>query len=126
MIVGQLNQGTIEALDYARSIADEIVAVHVDIGSTDEDKLQEQWEQLESDIPLEIIDSPYRSLIEPILDFVSKFEAGHPGVFTTIIIPTFVTSKWWQSLLHNQTTLFLKTALRVKKSRVITTVRYFL
>ncbi len=126
VIVGQLNQGTIEALDYARSIADEIVAVHVDIGSTDKEKLQEQWQQLESDIPLEIIDSPYRSLIEPILDFVTEFEAGHPDVFTIIIIPAFVTSKWWKSLLHNQTTLFLKTALRAKKSRVVTTVRYFL
>jgi amino acid transporter len=126
VIVGQLNRGTVEALDYARSIADEIVAVHVDIGSTDKEKLQQQWEQLESDIPLEIIESPYRSLIEPILDFVVEFEAGHPNVFTTVIIPAFVTSKWWESLLHNQTTLFLKTALRAKKSRVVTTVRYFL
>ncbi len=126
VIVGQLNQGTIEALDYARSIADEIVAVHVDIGSTDREKLQEEWQLLESDIPLEIIESPYRSLIEPILDFVTEFEAKHPNVFTTIIIPAFVTSKWWESLLHNQTTLFLKTALRAKKSRVVTTVRYFL
>jgi amino acid transporter len=126
VIVGQLNQGTVEALDYARMIADEIVAVHVDIGSTNREKLQASWEQLESDIPLKIIDSPYRALIEPILEFVSEFETQHPGVFTTVIIPTFVTSKWWETILHNQTTLFLKTALRAKKSRVVTTVRYFL
>jgi hypothetical protein len=116
VIVGQLNQGTVQALDYARTIADEIVAVHVDIGSTNREKLRKSWEQLESDIPLKIIDSPYRALIE----------AEHPEVFTTIIIPTFVTSKWWETILHNQTTLFLKTALRAKKSRVVTTVRYFL
>ncbi|BAZ41904.1 amino acid permease-associated region [Calothrix sp. NIES-4101] len=126
VVVGQLNRGTVEALDYARTIADEIVAVHVDVGSTDKEKLQKQWSELESDIPLEIIDSPYRVLIEPILDFVSEFEARYPGVFTTVIIPAFVTSKWWESILHNQTTLFLKTALRAKKSRVVTTVRYFL
>jgi amino acid transporter len=126
VIVGQLNQGTVQALDYARTIADEIVAVHVDIGSTNREKLRKSWEQLESDIPLKIIDSPYRALIEPILEFVSDFEAEHPEVFTTIIIPTFVTSKWWETVLHNQTTLFLKTALRAKKSRVVTTVRYFL
>ena len=126
VIVGQLNLGTVEALDYARTIADEIVAVHVDLGSTDQEKLQEQWRQLESDISLKIIDSPYRALIEPIVDFISNFEARHQGVFTTIIIPTFVPRNWWESFLHNQTALFLKTALRAKKSRVVTTVRYYL
>ncbi|MBC5796346.1 APC family permease [Sphaerospermopsis sp. LEGE 00249] len=126
VIVGQLNRGTVEALDYARTIADEIVAVHVDIGSTDQEKLQEKWRNLESDIPLNIIDSPYRSVISPIVNFVSEFEEHHPDVFTTIIIPAFVTRNWWDSILHNQTTLFLKNALRAKKSRVVTTVRYYL
>jgi amino acid transporter len=126
VVVGQLNRGTVEALDYARTIADEIVAVHVDIGSTNREKLQEKWQSLESDIVLEIIDSPYRSVIDPIVDFVSQFEELHPEVFTTIIIPAFVTRNWWDSILHNQTTLFLKTSLRAKKSRVVTTVRYYL
>ena len=126
VVVGQLNRGTVEALDYARTIADEIVAVHVDIGSTDRENLQEKWRNMESDIPLEIIDSPYRSVIAPIVDFVSQFEERHPDVFTTVIIPAFVTRNWWDSILHNQTTLFLKNALRAKKSRVVTTVRYYL
>ena len=126
VIVGQLNRGTLEALDYARSIADEIVAVHVDIGSTDREKLQNRWVQLEADIPLIILDSPYRSLIEPLVDFVNDFEDKHPGVLSTIIIPSFVTRNWWEGILHNQTTLFLKAALRTNKSRVVTTVRYFL
>ena len=126
VVIGQLNRGTVEALDYARTIADEIVAVHVDLNSTDREKLQEKWRNLESDIPLEIIDSPYRSVIEPIVDFVTQFEDRHQDVFTTVIIPAFVTRNWWDSLLHNQTTLFLKTALRAKRSRVITTVRYYL
>ncbi|MEI3648571.1 MAG: APC family permease [Dolichospermum lemmermannii FEM_B0920] len=126
VVVGQLNRGTVEALDYARTIADEIVAVHVDIGSTDRQKLQEKWQNLESDIPLQIIDSPYRSVIEPIVDFIGQFQESHPGVFTTIIIPVFVPRNWWDSILHNQTTLFLKTALRAKKSRIVTTVRYYL
>ncbi len=126
VIVGQLNRGTVEALEYARTIADEIVAVHVDINGSDREKLQEKWRQLESDITLEIIDSPYRSVIEPLVSFVAQFEECHPDVFTTVIIPAFVTRNWWDSLLHNQTTLFLKTALRAKKSRVVTTVRYYL
>jgi hypothetical protein len=126
VIVGYLHRGTVEALDYARTIADEIVAVHVDIGNTDHEKLQKQWRQLESDIPLEIIDSPYRALIEPVVNFISQFEERHQGVFTTVIIPTFVPRNWWASFLHNQTALFLKTALRAQKSRVVSTVRYYL
>jgi hypothetical protein len=126
VVVGQLNRGTVEALDYARTIADEIVAIHVDIGSTDREKLQEKWQNLESDIPLEIIDSPYRSVIDPIVDFVGEFKESHPDVFTTVIIPVLVPRNWWDSILHNQTTLFLKNALRAKKNRIVTTVRYYL
>jgi amino acid transporter len=126
VVVGQLNRGTVEALDYARSIADEVIAVHVDIGTTDREKLQQRWEQLEGDISLVILDSPYRSVISPIVDFVSEYEARNPGVLSTIIIPAFVTRNWWEGILHNQTTLFLKASLRAKKSRVVTTVRYYL
>lgn len=126
VVVGQLNRGTVEALDYARTIADKIVAVHVDIGSTDREELHKKWQNLEADIPLEIIESPYRSVIDPIVDFIGQFQKNHPGVFTTIIIPAFVPRNWWDSILHNQTTLFLKNALRVNKSRIVTTVRYYL
>jgi hypothetical protein len=126
VIMGSLNRGTVEALDYARSIADEIIAVHVDIGSTDREKLQARWEELESDIELVILDSPYRSVIEPIVDFVVGYEKEHPDVLSTVIVPSFVTRNWWEGLLHNQTTLFLKAALLGKRSRVVTTVRYYL
>jgi len=126
VVVGQLHIGTVEALDYARSIADEIVAIHVDIGTTDREQLQQKWQELESDIPLVILDSPYRSLISPICKFVSDYEIHHPGVLSTIIITAFVTRNWWEGLLHNQTAFFLKRALRDKKSRVVTTVRYYL
>lgn len=126
VIVGQLNRGTLEALDYARSIADQIIAVHVDIGTTDREKLHKRWAQLAGDIPLVVIESPYRSVVSQIVDFVSEYEDHYPGVLSTVIIPAFVTRNWWESILHNQTTLFLKAALRAKKSRVVTTVRYYL
>ncbi len=126
VIVGQLNRGTLEALDYARSIADYIVGVHVDIGSTDKEKLQRRWQELENDIDLVILDSPYRSVVSPIVEYIDEFEDRHPGILSTIIIPTFVTRKWWENLLHNQTTIFLKATLRAKKKRVVTSVRYYL
>lgn len=126
VVVGQIHRGTLEALDYARSIADEIVAIHVDVGSTDREKLQQRWQELEPDIPLVILDSPYRSVVSPICKFIGEYEALHPGVLSTVIVPAFVTRNWWEGILHNQTTFFLKRALRAKKSRVVTTVRYYL
>lgn len=126
VVVGHLNQGTLQALDYARSIADEIVAVHVDIGTTNRAKMEQRWQELAGDISLVILDSPYRSLISPIVEFVKYFESRYPDALSTVIIPAFVTRNWWESLLHNQTSFFLKSSLRAKKSRVVTTVRYYL
>jgi hypothetical protein len=126
VIVGQLNQGTLEALDYARNIADEIVAIHVDLGSTDREKLQQRWQIFADGIPIVIVDSPFREIVTPIANFVREFESVHPGIMTTVIIPTFVTRNWWEGLLHNQTAFFLERALLAKKSRVVTRVRYYL
>jgi hypothetical protein len=126
VLVGYVHRGTIEALDYARLIADEIVAVHVDIGFTDRELLQKRWDELEPGIKLVILDSPYRSLVNPLVDFIGEFEAQNRGIFSTIILPSFVTRSWWEAILHNQTTLFLRVGLRTKRSRVITTVRYYL
>ncbi len=126
IVVGDLHQGTLEALKYAHSIAEEIAAVHVDIGHTDRDKLQSQWEKIELDVHLEIIDSPQRSLLTPIINFVAEFEEHHPDTYTTVIIPVAVTRHWWEELLHNQTAFFLKNALQSKSQAVITTVRYYL
>jgi amino acid transporter len=126
VVVGQVHRGTVEALDYARSIADEVVGVHVDVGTTNHEDLQKRWAAFAPDIELSIVQSPYRSVVFPIVDFVAEYEKNHPGVLSTVVIPAFVTRRWWEGILHNQTTLFLKAALRTKKSRVVTTVRYYL
>ena len=114
------------SLDYARSIADEIVAIHVDVNSIDRTSIQQQWQSVEPDIPLIILDSPYRSIVEPLSEFVHNFEISHPNTFCTIVIPVFVTRHWWENLLHNQTAWFLKSSLRKKHSRIVTTVEYYL
>lgn len=126
VLVGTVHRGSVEALEYACSIADEVVAIHVDIGTTKREELMEDWKQLKTPIPLIFLDSPYRSAISPIVDFVTEFEAKHPNVFCTIVIPTFVPRNWWEELLHNQTALFLRAALRSNRSRVISTVRFYL
>ena len=126
VLVGQLNRGTLEALDYARLIAEEIVAIHVDIVTTNRIALRKRWEELEIHVPLNVLDSPYRSVVQPITDFVNEFEAQRPQSFSTIIIPVIVTRYWWEELLHNQTALFIRQGLRTNQCRIVTTVRYYI
>ena len=129
VLVGQLHRGSFEAIRYARSIAGELVAVHVDLGLGKTGAFQEQWQRQLPEVPLVILDSPYRSLIDPVLDFVRQFEIDHRKdrhKFCTIVLPVFVTRHLWENLLHNQSTISLRSALRAQGTRVVTTVGFYL
>jgi amino acid transporter len=129
VLVGQLHRGSFEAVRYARSIARELVAVHVDLGIGKADAFREQWQRQLPDIPLVVLDSPYRSLIDPVLKFVKTFEVEHKKDrehFCTVVLPVFVTRHRWENLLHNQSTIALRSALRAQGTRVVTTVGFYL
>ena len=129
VLVGQLHRGSFEAVRYARSIARELVAVHVDLGIGKAEAFREQWQRQLPDIPLVVLDSPYRSLIDPVLEFVKTFEVEHKKdreKFCTVVLPVFVTRHRWENLLHNQSTIALRSALRAQGTRVVTTVGFYL
>jgi amino acid transporter len=129
VLVGQLHRGSFEAVRYARTIAQELVAVHVDLGLGKAEAFREQWQRQLPDIPLVILESPYRSLITPVLEFVRGFEIQHRkdrDRFCTVVLPVFVTRHRWENLLHNQSTIALRSALRAQGTRVVTTVGFYL
>jgi len=129
VLVGQLHRGSFEAVRYARTIARELVAVHVDLGLGKAEAFREQWQRQLPEIPLVILDSPYRSLITPVLEFVRGFEIQHRkdrDRFCTVVLPVFVTRRRWENLLHNQSTIALRSALRAQGTRVVTTVGFYL
>ncbi len=126
ILVGQLNRGTIEAVKYAFTIADEVRAVHVDIGSSNLERIKSDWAQLQIDVPIDIVESPYRSVVRPLAQYIESWEREHPEGYSTVILPVFVTRKWWEAVLHNQTALFLRVALRTKERRIVSTFRYYL
>jgi hypothetical protein len=129
VLVGQLHRGSFEAVRYARSIARELVAVHVDLGLGKAEAFREQWQRQLPEIPLVVLDSPYRSLIDPVLEFVKTFEGEHKKdreAFCTVVLPVFVTRHRWENLLHNQSTISLRSALRAQGTRVVTTVGFYL
>ncbi|MBM3459539.1 MAG: hypothetical protein FJX77_13545 [Armatimonadetes bacterium] len=78
------------------------------------------------DIPLVVLDSPYRALSEPLLTYLDDVERERDDDVVTVILPEFVTQKWWTKLLHNQSGLLLKWALLFKKGIVVTNIRYYL
>ena len=73
-----------------------------------------------------ILKSPYRSVVGPILRYIDEVEDLHHDDMMTIIVPEFVPAKWWQQFLHNQTAIFMRTALLFPQGKVITSVRYHL
>jgi amino acid transporter len=126
VLVPNVHRGVIPALEYARSISKDIRGVYVEIEPQETAKVQEKWSRWASDIPLVVLDSPYRALIEPVLRYLDEVEAEREDDVVTVILPEFVTSKWWEKLLHNHSGLVLKFALLGKRGVVVTNVRYHL
>jgi amino acid transporter len=126
VLVSSLNRGTIPALEYAKTISDRVEAVHVELNPVATERLQKAWAEWGCGIQLTILKSPYRSISEPLLEYIDEVEDRYEHDLVTIIVPEFVTKKGWHNLLHNQTSLMLKTLLRYRTGKVVTTVRYHL
>ncbi|GCE21385.1 APC family permease [Dictyobacter kobayashii] len=115
--IDRLDRATIQSLAYARSIANHVTAVHVDTDEEHTNQLRADWERWQKHIPEEegihllIIASPFRSLVRPLLAYIDVMHQRHPEDILTVILPEFVVSHWWESLLHNQTALRLKSSL---------------
>jgi hypothetical protein len=116
--ISGVHRGVIEALRYAESISDDIKAVYVEADGEAAERVRKDWERWGFEAELEIVPSPYRSIIGPILDFIDAEDMKHnDGQLATIVLPEFVPARWWQALLHNQTAFLLKLALLYRKRR---------
>jgi amino acid transporter len=125
--ISGIHRGVIAALEYAKSIAPHhVTAVYVNLDDEATQKLREKWQQWGSGVNLVVVASPYRSLLRPFLNYVDRVKRSSHGEVVTIVLPEFVPAKWWQNLLHNQNTLFLKGALLFKRGVVVINVPYHL
>lgn len=125
VLVGRMHMGTLQALEYARSLApNHLVAISVVKDDDEENKVRENWQSFNLDIELEVIHSPYRELLRPILDAVTELDQRYDGDMVTVVIPEFVVHRWWEHLLHNQSALLLKGRLLFRKNTVVTSVPY--
>lgn len=125
--IDTLNKAFLKALNYARTISDEIIVFHVSVDDAATAKLLKRWEEYNVGIPIIIKKSPYRNIVTPLVKFIESEEyAAGPKDTVTVIMPQFVVGKWWGNILHNQTALFIKTMLLKRRNIAMITVPYII
>ena len=123
VLVSKLHLPTLRALAYARATRpDTLTGVTVNVDDNDTRALQEEWERREIPVPLTVVDSPYREITRPIIDFVKSKRRDSPRDVVTVYIPEYVVGRWWENLLHNQSALRLKGRLLFEPGVMVTSV----
>lgn len=124
VVVSSVNKATMRALNYARSLhPSELKAMTIQTDPGEAAELTEEWNRLGTDIPLEIVDSPYRSLLQPLLREVRELQPN-PSDAVGVVVPEFIVRHWWQNFLHNQTALLIKSALLFEPNVVVINVPF--
>jgi hypothetical protein len=130
--VSGMHRGTLVALRFARSLSKDVTAVVVDVEPKFTASMRQKWPVWGHDIPLVVLESPYRSTIGPLLAYLDEVDQREPERgLAVVVLPEFVPAHWWHHLLHNQTALLIKTVLtyrrgQTRKGRVIIDVPYHL
>lgn len=123
VLVSELNRPALRAIAFARaSRPDTLAALIVDISPDETRKLTTQWEQRKVPIPLKVIDSPFREITRPILNYLARNRSESPRDLFCIYIPEYVVGHWWANILHNQTSLRLKGRLLFEPRVMVTSV----
>ncbi len=124
--INGVNQAVIRAVDYARSHPGEVHAVMVDVDTQATARIQIQWAQWGCGVNLRALPSPYRSVMKSLLDYIEQILEKEPDIWVTVVIPEILPAHWWQSILHNQRALLLKTALLFKDRVILIDVPFHL
>ncbi len=129
MPISGFHSGVLEAIKYAQGISNDIRVVVVDVAPVRPEAIRAAWEEHVGEAPnlkLVILPSPFRSVTTPVIRYMDKLERQMPGRTITVVIPEFITKRWWHNFLHNQTALFMRARLRFVPRRVLIAVSYHL
>lgn len=123
VLVSKLHMPTMRALAYARATRpDTLEAITVNVDEPDTRALVRQWEKSDIAVPLKVIESPYREITKPVLDYVRRVRKDSPRDVVTVFIPEYVVGHWWEQILHNQSALRLKSRLLFQPGVMVTSV----
>jgi amino acid transporter len=124
--ITELNGVALQSLAMARKLSDDVIAVHVCDDEAHIARLREKWRVWGQHVPLEILESPYRSFIRPLLAYIDAIDRQQRDDTVVVVLPEMVATRWWHQLLHNQSALRLKAALLFRPGTVVINVPYHL
>jgi amino acid transporter len=123
VLVSKLHLPTMRALAYARATRpSSLVALTVNTDDGDTQRLQREWDEHDIEVPLVILDSPYREITRPVLDYLRRLRGESPRDVVTVFLPEYIVGRWWEQLLHNQSALRLKARLLFEPGVMVTSV----
>jgi amino acid transporter len=112
VLVSKIHKPTLRALAYARATRPSILeALTVDVDPDETRALQAEWDRRDVPVPLKALDSPFREVTRPVVDYVKSIRSGNPRDLVVVYIPEYVLGHWWEQVLHNQSALRLKARL---------------
>jgi amino acid transporter len=127
VLVSAVHNAALRAVAYARALSPhDLRAVTFQLEPEDTETIVSAWIEWGVDVPLEVLDSPYREVTRPLVRYVRTLRDRFPDSVVSVVVPEFVVSKWWHQFLHNQTALAIKAALLFEPGIVVTSVPYHL
>jgi len=124
--ISAITKATSGALVYATMISADVHAIYIDLDNTATAQLRADWAAWDIGIDLVVIDSPYRSVLTPMVQYVENLRRDAPGELVTVVVPEIVPNRWWEHFLHNKTALHIRTAFLFKPNVVVTAVPFHL
>lgn len=127
--VSGIHRGVATALTYALSVSSDVRAVYIAERPEDGERMEEQWSLWDNGVPLVVLESPYRSVVGPLLQYIDQVDredGNEAGNLVTVVLPEIVPGKWWHHLLHNNTALLVKGALLFRRGTICVSVPYHL
>jgi amino acid transporter len=123
VLVSKLHKPTLRALAFARASRPSFIeAVTVRVDADESDRLAADWEARGIPVPLRVLDSPYREVTRPVLEYVRRIRRESPRDLVVVFVPEYVVGHWWEQILHNQSALRLKTRLHYTPGVMVTSV----
>ena len=124
--INAITKATAGALVYATTISADVHAIYIDLDSDATEQLRKDWERWDIGVDLVVIQSPYRSVLRPLVEYVESQRQDAPGELVTVVVPEIVPRRWWEHFLHNKTALYIRTAFLFKPNVVVTAVPFHL
>jgi amino acid transporter len=125
VLVSKIHKPTMRAVAYARAMRPTTLeAITVSVDPEETRALQQEWDRRGIPVPLKVLDSPFREITDPVIEYVRTVRRGSPRDLVTVLIPEYVVGHWWEHLLHNQSALRLKGRLLFTPGVMVTSVPY--